>query len=46
MFLTAAAQNLLCMKLAAEMGVLVGSPWVTWFKASAAAAAAAAGRCR
>ena len=34
MFLTAAAQNLLCMKLAAEMGVLVASPWVTWFKAA------------
>jgi len=32
MFLTAAAQNLLCMKLAAEMGVLVASPWVTWLK--------------
>ncbi len=27
-----APQNLLCMKLAAEMGVLVASPWVTWVK--------------
>ena len=35
MFLTAAAQNLLCMKLAAELGVLVPSPWVTWFYAAA-----------
>ena len=35
LFLTAAAQNLLCMKLAAELGVLVVSPWVTWFKAAA-----------
>lgn len=32
MFLTAAAQNLLCMKLAAELGVVVPSAWVTWFK--------------
>jgi di/tricarboxylate transporter len=32
MFLTAAAQNLLCLKLAAELGVAIGSPWVTWFK--------------
>lgn len=32
MFLTAAAQNLLCMKLAAEMGVVVAAPWVTWVK--------------
>ncbi|KAL4428826.1 hypothetical protein ABPG77_005264 [Micractinium sp. CCAP 211/92] len=34
MFLTAAAQNLLCMKLAAEMGVAIAAPWVTWVKAS------------
>lgn len=34
MFLTAAAQNLLCMKLAAEMGVAVPNAWVTWVKAS------------
>ena len=32
LFLTAAAQNLLCMKLAAELGVVIPSPWVTWFK--------------
>ena len=32
MFLTAAAQNLLCMKLAAELGVIIASPWLTWFK--------------
>ncbi len=32
MFLTAAAQNLLCMKLAAEMGVAIAAPWVTWVK--------------
>lgn len=34
MFLTAAAQNLLCMKLATELGVAVPSAWVTWFKAA------------
>ncbi|KAI3437630.1 hypothetical protein D9Q98_000082 [Chlorella vulgaris] len=34
MFLTAAAQNLLCMKLAAEMGVIVPNAWVTWVKAA------------
>lgn len=32
LFLTAAAQNLLCLKLAEELGVIVTSPWVTWFK--------------
>ena len=32
MFLTAAAQNLLCMKLATELGVIIASPWLTWFK--------------
>lgn len=32
LFLTAAAQNLLCLKLAEELGVKIGSPWVTWFK--------------
>lgn len=32
-------QNLLCMKLAAEMGVLVASPWVTWVKVRRAGAA-------
>ncbi|KAL6785363.1 LCI20 [Auxenochlorella protothecoides x Auxenochlorella symbiontica] len=34
LFLTAAAQNLLCMKLAAELGVVVPSAWTTWFKAA------------
>ncbi|KAF3968434.1 hypothetical protein CMV_007672 [Castanea mollissima] len=34
LFLTAAAQNLLCLKLAEELGVIVSSPWVTWFKAA------------
>ena len=34
MFLTAAAQNLLCMKLAIELGVAIPSAWVTWFKAA------------
>uniref|UniRef100_A0A0D6R1C5 Dicarboxylate transporter 2.1, chloroplastic n=1 Tax=Araucaria cunninghamii TaxID=56994 RepID=A0A0D6R1C5_ARACU len=32
LFLTAAAQNLLCLKLAEELGVVISSPWVTWFK--------------
>eukprot|EP00873_Tetraselmis_striata_P028492 jgi/Tetstr1/448756/TSEL_035991.t1 len=31
MFLTAAAQNLLCLKLAAEMGIVVNNAWMTWF---------------
>ncbi|KAK7328125.1 hypothetical protein VNO77_22221 [Canavalia gladiata] len=34
LFLTAAAQNLLCIKLAEELGVIVSTPWVTWFKAA------------
>ncbi len=34
LFLTAAAQNLLCLKIATEMGVLIPSAWVTWFKAA------------
>ncbi|OIV91595.1 hypothetical protein TanjilG_09007 [Lupinus angustifolius] len=34
LFLTAAAQNLLCVKLAEELGVVISSPWVTWFKAA------------
>jgi DASS family divalent anion:Na+ symporter len=34
MFLTAAAQNLLCMKLATELGVVIPSAWVSWFKAA------------
>ncbi|GAQ92041.1 Dicarboxylate transport 2 [Klebsormidium nitens] len=32
LFLTAAAQNLLCIKLAGELGVKVPGPWLTWFK--------------
>ncbi|KAM7479003.1 hypothetical protein LguiA_027216 [Lonicera macranthoides] len=34
LFLTAAAQNLLCLKLAEELGVIVANPWVSWFKAA------------
>lgn len=34
LFLTAAAQNLLCLKLAEGVGVKIVSPWVTWFKAA------------
>ncbi|KAF5448462.1 hypothetical protein F2P56_028997 [Juglans regia] len=34
LFLTAAAQNLLCLKLAEELGVIVTSPWLAWFKAA------------
>ncbi|XP_057804040.1 dicarboxylate transporter 2.1, chloroplastic-like [Salvia miltiorrhiza] len=34
LFLTAAAQNLLCLKLAEELGVVISNPWVTWFKAA------------
>ncbi|CAN1141773.1 Dicarboxylate transporter 2.1, chloroplastic, partial [Linum perenne] len=34
LFLTAAAQNLLCLKLAEELGVKLSSPWVSWFKAA------------
>ncbi|XP_010520862.1 PREDICTED: dicarboxylate transporter 2.1, chloroplastic [Tarenaya hassleriana] len=34
LFLTAAAQNLLCLKLAEELGVVLSSPWVSWFKAA------------
>ncbi|GAB4853241.1 cytochrome P450-dit2 [Ancistrocladus abbreviatus] len=34
LFLTAAAQNLLCLKLAEELGVKIASPWVSWFKAA------------
>ncbi|KAL7090051.1 hypothetical protein ACP275_12G015800 [Erythranthe tilingii] len=33
-FLTAAAQNLLCIKLAESLGVEVPNRWVTWFKVS------------
>lgn len=32
LFLTGAAQNLLCLKLAAELGVVVPDAWMTWFK--------------
>ncbi|KAI9095729.1 hypothetical protein K1719_026289 [Acacia pycnantha] len=32
LFLTASAQNLLCLKLAEELGVIIANPWVTWFK--------------
>nr|GMD04791.1 dicarboxylate transporter 2.1, chloroplastic-like [Ipomoea batatas] len=34
LFLTAAAQNLLCLKLAEELGVVVSNPWVVWFEAA------------
>lgn len=34
LFLTAAAQNLLCIKLAESLGVVISNPWVTWFKAA------------
>ncbi|KAK9044163.1 hypothetical protein V6N11_072479 [Hibiscus sabdariffa] len=34
LFLTAAAQNLLCLKLAEELGIIVLNPWVSWFKAA------------
>ncbi len=35
MFLTAAAQNLLALKLAAEVtGTAIANPWVTWFVAA------------
>ncbi|MBA0828978.1 hypothetical protein Goarm_013602 [Gossypium armourianum] len=34
LFLTAAAQNLLCLKLAEELGIVISSPWVSWFKAA------------
>ncbi|GAA0152629.1 primary active transporter [Lithospermum erythrorhizon] len=34
LFLTAAAQNLLCLKLAEALGVVVANPWVSWFKAA------------
>eukprot|EP00192_Tetraselmis_astigmatica_P002742 CAMPEP_0117693140 /NCGR_PEP_ID=MMETSP0804-20121206/26717_1 /TAXON_ID=1074897 /ORGANISM="Tetraselmis astigmatica, Strain CCMP880" /LENGTH=571 /DNA_ID=CAMNT_0005506665 /DNA_START=298 /DNA_END=2013 /DNA_ORIENTATION=+ len=34
LFLTGAAQNLLCLKLAAELGAVVSNPWMAWFKAA------------
>ncbi|XP_057852098.1 dicarboxylate transporter 2.1, chloroplastic [Cryptomeria japonica] len=41
LFLTAAAQNLLCLKLAEELGVVVSNPWVTWFKVASVPATVA-----
>ncbi|TYK29926.1 dicarboxylate transporter 2.1 [Cucumis melo var. makuwa] len=38
LFLTAAAQNLLCLKLAEELGVQISSPWLTWAKFACAPA--------
>lgn len=35
LFLTAAAQNLLCLKIATEMGVIIPNAWTTWFAAAA-----------
>lgn len=32
--MTGAAQNLLCLKLASELGVNVASPFITWIKAA------------
>ncbi|KAL0793370.1 hypothetical protein Bca101_064747 [Brassica carinata] len=32
LFLTAAAQNLLCLKLAEKLGVVIANPWVSWLK--------------
>ena len=34
MFMTAAAQNMLSLKLAGEAGVVLAGPWLLWFKAS------------
>ena len=34
LFLTAGAQNLLCLNLAEKFGVIIANPWVTWFKAA------------
>ncbi|XP_066326413.1 dicarboxylate transporter 2.1, chloroplastic-like [Miscanthus floridulus] len=34
LFLTAAAQNLLCLKLAEGIGVNIRNQWITWFKAA------------
>ncbi|GAB4815894.1 hypothetical protein N2152v2_002940 [Parachlorella kessleri] len=38
MYLTAAAQNLLCIKIAASMGLTIPAAWVTWFKVAIAPA--------
>ena len=35
LFLTAAAQNLLCLDLAAQAGIKLASPWLDWFIAAA-----------
>lgn len=32
--MTAAAQNMLCIKLADSLGVKIKDPWITWFKGS------------
>ncbi|KAA8530806.1 hypothetical protein F0562_005570 [Nyssa sinensis] len=32
LFLTAAAQNILCIHLAEELGVKIANPWISWFK--------------
>uniref|UniRef100_A0A0E0AWQ7 Citrate transporter-like domain-containing protein n=1 Tax=Oryza glumipatula TaxID=40148 RepID=A0A0E0AWQ7_9ORYZ len=42
LFLTAAAQNLLCLKLAEEIGVKIANPWISWFKDTPEAPAIAA----
>ncbi|XP_051144371.1 dicarboxylate transporter 2.1, chloroplastic-like [Andrographis paniculata] len=34
LFLTAAAQNLLCLNLAAGFGVVIPNPWISWFQAA------------
>ncbi|KAL3693785.1 hypothetical protein R1sor_007436 [Riccia sorocarpa] len=34
LYLTGAAQNLLCLNLAKELGVNIPSPWLSWFKAA------------
>ncbi|KAL0741837.1 hypothetical protein Bca4012_083350 [Brassica carinata] len=34
LFLTAAVQNLPCLKLAEELGVVIANPWVSWFNAA------------
>lgn len=40
LFLTAAAQNLLCLNLAASLGIVVQNAWVTWFIAASVPAIA------
>ena len=34
LFMTGAAQNLLCLKLASELGVVIPNTFLTWFKAA------------